>query len=297
MLRVLLCALPLVTGAVARRLVDPLAGLEFGAAPRGAESLMEDKSYGTCPSEVQAALRWSVDRALANRIACHTRRYAERSGYWESTALPQAAAAGEEISFYDSVSGKLLFVAPRGRTMAEFLAESRAHGWPSFRDEEVVQENVRVLADGETVSVDGTHLGHNLPDGRNRYCIDLVSVAGQPRTQQPAPAPPGADCERCPILLDVRTAGEWGNGHATCAHRLPVQDDASLVDEVGVLAGGDFGWPIVTYCAAGPRAGRAETALQQAGYTNVRNGGGWVSPAGNAATLQALCDCTSGCEG
>ena len=32
-------------------------------------------------------------------------------------------------------------------------------GWPSFRDQEVVWENVRVLKDGETVSVTGTHLG------------------------------------------------------------------------------------------------------------------------------------------
>ena len=45
----------------------------------------------------------------------------------------------------------------------------------------MVADNVRVLANGEAVSVDGTHLGHNLPDGRgNRYCINLVSVAGKP---------------------------------------------------------------------------------------------------------------------
>lgn len=46
----------------------------------------------------------------------------------------------------------------------------------------VVWENVRILkGSGETVSVDGTHLGHNLPDRRgNRYCINLVSVAGKP---------------------------------------------------------------------------------------------------------------------
>ena len=75
---------------------------------------------------------------------------------------------------------QLLFVAPQGRTMAEFLDESTDHGWPSFRDAETVKENVRVLRDGETVSIDGTHLGHNLPDGKNRYCIDLVSVAGNP---------------------------------------------------------------------------------------------------------------------
>ena len=37
------------------------------------------------------------------------------------------------------------------------------------------------LRSGECISVDGTHLGHNLPDGSgNRYCINLVSVAGKP---------------------------------------------------------------------------------------------------------------------
>ena len=84
-----------------------------------------------------------------------------------------------------------LFIAPKGRSFEEFVTESRHHGWPSFRDEEVVWDNVRCLEDGECVSIDGTHLGHNLPSGgtvastglsrkRNRYCINLVSVAGNP---------------------------------------------------------------------------------------------------------------------
>eukprot|EP00573_Skeletonema_grethae_P006910 CAMPEP_0201709484 /NCGR_PEP_ID=MMETSP0578-20130828/58126_1 /ASSEMBLY_ACC=CAM_ASM_000663 /TAXON_ID=267565 /ORGANISM="Skeletonema grethea, Strain CCMP 1804" /LENGTH=209 /DNA_ID=CAMNT_0048198461 /DNA_START=118 /DNA_END=748 /DNA_ORIENTATION=- len=89
--------------------------------------------------------------------------------------------ADKEITFYDSNTGKPLFYAPRGRTMDQFIRESRNHGWPSFRDEEVEWENVRVLTNGETVSVDGTHLGHNLPDGKgSRYCINLVCVAGNP---------------------------------------------------------------------------------------------------------------------
>ena len=34
------------------------------------------------------------------------------------------------------------------------------------------------------VSVDGTHLGHNVPDRRgNRFCINLVSVAGKPAAE------------------------------------------------------------------------------------------------------------------
>lgn len=87
----------------------------------------------------------------------------------------------EPITFYDSVTGKPLFKAPVGRTMSGFLKESQDHGWPSFRDEEVVWENVRCLENGEAVSLDGSHLGHNLPDNRgNRYCINLVSVAGKP---------------------------------------------------------------------------------------------------------------------
>jgi len=85
------------------------------------------------------------------------------------------------VTFYDSNTGKPLFTAPKGRTMESFLIESQSHGWPSFRDDEVVWENVRILPNGEAVSVDGTHLGHNLPDRNgNRYCINLVSVAGNP---------------------------------------------------------------------------------------------------------------------
>lgn len=108
------------------------------------------------------------------------RQYA---GYWESTSfIAEASKASGEITFYDSNTGKPLFVAPRGRSFEEFVAESKSHGWPSFRDNEVVWDNVRVLPDGETVSVDGTHLGHDLPDGKgNRYCINLVCIAGSPK--------------------------------------------------------------------------------------------------------------------
>jgi len=85
------------------------------------------------------------------------------------------------MTFYDSNTGKPLFIAPKGRSFEDFVSESTSHGWPSFRDDEVVWENVRCLKDGETVSVDGTHLGHNLPDRKgSRYCINLVSIAGYP---------------------------------------------------------------------------------------------------------------------
>jgi len=92
-----------------------------------------------------------------------------------------ARETGDPVTFYDVVSGLPLFSAPRGRTWAEFTRESERHGWPSFRDDEVIRENVRVLPDGETVSITGTHLGHNLPDAKGaRHCVNIACVAGLP---------------------------------------------------------------------------------------------------------------------
>lgn len=112
-------------------------------------------------------------------------RFLLEKGYWQSTPFVQQAKKEYEetgeIKFYDSNTGKLLFRAPKGRSFDDFIRESVSHGWPSFRDAEVNWEYVRCLKNGEAVSVDGTHLGHNLPDfSGSRYCINLVSVAGQP---------------------------------------------------------------------------------------------------------------------
>jgi hypothetical protein len=49
--------------------------------------------------------------------------------YWELTSfLKEESEASGEITFYDTVTSKPLFVAPRGRSWAEFVAESKAHG-------------------------------------------------------------------------------------------------------------------------------------------------------------------------
>mmetsp|Transcript_15799 Transcript_15799/g.34248 ORF Transcript_15799/g.34248 Transcript_15799/m.34248 type:complete len:231 (-) Transcript_15799:146-838(-) len=147
----------------------------------GAEELMCQKAHGTSETPVQQNLRYGCDRDTADKICSFNRHYAEYAGYWTSTAFLAEVDRSGETTFYDSVTGLPLFTAPRGRTFEQFEAESRSHGWPSFRDEEVNWEHVRVLSDGECVSTTGTHLGHNLPDASgNRYCINLVSVAGSP---------------------------------------------------------------------------------------------------------------------
>lgn len=152
----------------------------------GDESIMSPKAHGTSDNAVQSDLMYGVSNKLADKICNYNRHFAEMGGYFRSTNWEDVVleAKGEPITFYDSVTGKPLFVAPIGRSAEELIEESEIHGWPSFRDQEVVWSNVRVLRNsGETVSLDGTHLGHNLPDRKgNRFCINLVSIAGRPST-------------------------------------------------------------------------------------------------------------------
>jgi len=171
----------------------PVAMFGFGAAAKASgeypivagEDVMSAKAHGTTETAVQENLRWSVDRKTADNICSFNRHYAERAGYWTSTPFLKEVDKTGETTYYDSVTGKALFIAPRGRSFDEFVAESNSHGWPSFRDEEVVWENVRTLKNGECISLAGTHLGHNLPDrSGNRYCINLVSVAGRPEGEK-----------------------------------------------------------------------------------------------------------------
>ena len=145
------------------------------------QSVMSQKEHGTCTKPLSKNLRWDVDWATADKICCFNRHFAEYSGYFTTTEFMKETGKDGPITFYDPINSKPLFIAPQGRSWREFIRESQDHGWPSFRDEEVVWENVRCLRNGETVTLDGIHLGHNLPDGSgNRYCINLVSVAGQP---------------------------------------------------------------------------------------------------------------------
>ncbi|KAL7575954.1 hypothetical protein ACA910_000748 [Epithemia clementina (nom. ined.)] len=146
---------------------------------------MRPKAHGTSAVPVQANLRWGCSETIADSICNNNRHYAEYAKYWETTSFRQDIAPivqrNGQVQFFDSDTGKLLFDAPKGRSWDDFLSESAHHGWPSFRDDEVNWEVVRVLPGGETVSVDGTHLGHNIPDRiGNRYCINLVCIAGRP---------------------------------------------------------------------------------------------------------------------
>ena len=95
---------------------------------------------------------------------------------------------------------------------------------------------------------------------------------------------------RCPIVLDARTQKMWDDeGHASCAHRLQVQFNASLVSKVLSLAKGDRNYPVQVYCGAGIWAAQAVKVLKDLGWSNVTNAGGWNS--GQVESIKKLCDC------
>jgi hypothetical protein len=136
----------------------------------GSNDIMRKKRHGTSDHPVQETLRWNASRKEADQICNFNRHYAERSGsafvnkqYMQELKDVKMTSNSKSktkmtIKFYDSNTGKLLFEAPKKRTIEKFDHESRTHGWPSFRDDEVNWDNVRCLRNGECVSLDGTHL-------------------------------------------------------------------------------------------------------------------------------------------
>ncbi|HHJ80071.1 MAG TPA: rhodanese-like domain-containing protein [Candidatus Tenderia electrophaga] len=73
------------------------------------------------------------------------------------------------------------------------------------------------------------------------------------------------------LLVDVRTPGEFKQGHLPGAKLIPVSEVESRLAEFGE----DKSKPIVVYCKSGMRSGKAEGILREKGYTNVLNGGGY----------------------
>jgi phage shock protein E len=74
------------------------------------------------------------------------------------------------------------------------------------------------------------------------------------------------------IILDVRTKGEYVQGHVKGSINIAVDQ---LANNLSKLTNKNA--PIITCCASGGRSGMAKKILETNGYTNVHNGGGWSS--------------------
>ncbi len=74
------------------------------------------------------------------------------------------------------------------------------------------------------------------------------------------------------VILDVRSKSEYTSGHIKNAINIPVNE---LQNNLSKLKNKDQ--PIITCCASGMRSASAKSILQNNGYKNVHNGGGWIS--------------------
>ncbi len=70
-----------------------------------------------------------------------------------------------------------------------------------------------------------------------------------------------------PVILDVRTSGEFASGHIPGAIHIPHTQVSRRLIELREHRERE----IVVYCTRGPRAFSAESVLRKAGFDNVRH--------------------------
>lgn len=73
------------------------------------------------------------------------------------------------------------------------------------------------------------------------------------------------------VIVDVRSASEFGMGHIQKAMNIPLDD---LKAKLNLLPGKDQ--PIILCCASGIRSARALKQLQSLGFGRLYDGGSWM---------------------
>lgn len=97
------------------------------------------------------------------------------------------------------------------------------------------------------------------------------SIEGEKEEAQAAEAAPAAKpvADNTPLVIDVRTRGEFASGAVPGAINIPLDELADYIDELGSTSR-----DITLYCASGARSAYGQRILMQLGFTNVKNGGG-----------------------
>lgn len=73
-------------------------------------------------------------------------------------------------------------------------------------------------------------------------------------------------------VIDVRTPQEFNSGHIKGAINIPLDHLDQNVKKIEA-----YKKPLIMCCASGMRSGRATSFLKSKGFTEVYNGGSWVS--------------------
>jgi NADPH-dependent 2,4-dienoyl-CoA reductase/sulfur reductase-like enzyme/rhodanese-related sulfurtransferase len=102
--------------------------------------------------------------------------------------------------------------------------------------------------------------------------VEQKSVHADEKREEPKNEVKKTD-NNVPIVVDVRTPGEFRSGAYPDAVNIPLDELAGRLSELG----NDLNRDITVYCASGARSAYAENLLRQMGFTNVKNGGGLSS--------------------
>lgn len=71
------------------------------------------------------------------------------------------------------------------------------------------------------------------------------------------------------FLVDVRTPGEFAEGHVIGSVNIPLDKVTMELEKFKNKKN------IIVFCRSGNRSGQAKTILEQQGIVNVTNGGSW----------------------
>ena len=185
-----------------------------------------------CAPEATRRTRRAAQACLGGVVQGLTlhRSAAQHAGYFVTTNWLKEVDRNVETTYYDSVTGLPLFIAPRGRTFAAFEAESRSHGWPSFRDAEV---RMAVHCARRALLPPARLPERGVADSGRSGCVGERAHAGGRRVrvaQRDAPRPQPAGSHRQPLLhqpgvvrwlaqvkpKQIETKRSWQAGDETC---------------------------------------------------------------------------------
>lgn len=73
------------------------------------------------------------------------------------------------------------------------------------------------------------------------------------------------------VIVDVRSTGEYAGGHIKGSMNIPLDQLSGKLNKLNKNK------PIITCCASGMRSASAKGMLKSKGFTEVYNGGSWMS--------------------
>lgn len=73
------------------------------------------------------------------------------------------------------------------------------------------------------------------------------------------------------VIVDVRSKGEYAGGHIKGSINIPLPE---LQNNLNKLKKDKV---VITCCASGMRSASAKSILKSSGFSEVHNGGGWMS--------------------